>query len=56
MTNDFFTKGRHTREELERLEKYKKNHPDDSHDPTDFEMFCDEVPGQLSVSYMRIDI
>ena len=37
-------KRRHTQEELERLEKYKKNHPEDSHDPTDFEMFCDEVP------------
>ncbi len=37
-------KRRHTQEELERLEKYKSNHPEDLHDPTDFEMFCDEQP------------
>ena len=35
---------RHTADELESLERYHKEHPDDHHDPTAFEMYCDEYP------------
>jgi ribosome-associated translation inhibitor RaiA len=35
---------RHVEDELGHLEKYQANHPDENHDPTAFEMFCDENP------------
>lgn len=35
---------RHAEQELEQLEKYKKNHPEDHHDPSPLELFCDENP------------
>ena len=35
---------RHIEDELEHLEKYQANHPDENLDPTPFEMFCDEHP------------
>lgn len=35
---------RHIESELESLEKYKQNHPNDDHDPTPFELYCDENP------------
>ena len=35
---------RHIEDELDRLERYQVNHPDENHDPTAFEMFCDENP------------
>tara|TARA_A100001201_G_scaffold34752_1_gene36997 strand:+ start:10145 stop:10357 length:213 start_codon:yes stop_codon:yes gene_type:complete len=35
---------RHTADELKHLERYQKEHPDDHHDPTAFEMYCDENP------------
>ena len=35
---------RHTEEELEALEAYKINHPDDDHDPTPLELYCDTHP------------
>jgi hypothetical protein len=35
---------RHIEDELGHLEKYQANHPDEKHDPTAFEMFCDENP------------
>ena len=38
---------RHAEEELEQLEKYQAKHPDDNHDPTPFELFCDEHPDAL---------
>jgi hypothetical protein len=38
---------RHTEEELEALKAYKANHPDDSHDPTAFELYCDANPDAL---------
>jgi|TARA_R100000030_G_scaffold2820_3_gene2209 hypothetical protein len=42
-------KRRHTKDELEHLERYAKEHAKDiaagdHHDPTAFEMFCDENP------------
>jgi hypothetical protein len=35
---------RHTEEELEALKLYKVNHPDDDHDPTPLELYCDTHP------------
>jgi hypothetical protein len=35
---------RHTEEELEALRAYKVNHPNDSHDPTSLELYCDTHP------------
>ncbi len=35
---------RHLEGELDSLEKYKVNHPDDDHDPTGLELYCDENP------------
>jgi hypothetical protein len=35
---------RHTEEELEALELYKQNHPEDTHDPTPLELYCDAHP------------
>ena len=37
-------KVRHLRDELYQLETYQKNHPDDHHDPTSLELFCDTHP------------
>ena len=38
---------RHVQTELSDLEKYQKNHPEDDHDPTPLELFCDENPNAL---------
>ena len=38
---------RHTEEELESLKLYKTNHPNDDHDPTSFELYCDANPSSL---------
>ena len=38
---------RHTAEELEALKLYKENHPEDSHDPTPLELYCDSHPDAL---------
>jgi hypothetical protein len=38
---------RHTVEELEALETYKERHPEDSHDPTPLELYCDSHPDAL---------
>jgi hypothetical protein len=38
---------RHTEEELEALETYKANHPDDDHDPTPLELYCELNPEAL---------
>jgi hypothetical protein len=38
---------RHTQEELEALEAYKINHPEDDHDPTPLELYCDLNPEAL---------
>lgn len=35
---------RHVESELEQLELYYKNHPEDDHDPSSLELFCDEHP------------
>jgi hypothetical protein len=38
---------RHLEDELDHLKKYQSNHPDTDHDPTSFEMYCDENPDAL---------
>jgi hypothetical protein len=35
---------RHTEEELEALKVYKENHPNETHDPTPLELYCDMNP------------
>jgi uncharacterized protein YlxP (DUF503 family) len=35
---------RHVEEELDSLEKYHANHPEDEHDPSSLELFCDQNP------------
>jgi hypothetical protein len=37
-------KVRHLEDELKGLEEYKAHHPEDSHDPTPLEVFCDMNP------------
>jgi hypothetical protein len=38
---------RHVEEELDALEKYKERHPEDDHDPTPLELYCDANPNAL---------
>jgi len=38
---------RHSQSELESLELYKENHPNDDHDPTPLELYCNENPDAL---------
>jgi len=35
---------RHIENELDSLEKYQTNHPDEDYDPTPLELYCDEHP------------
>ena len=35
---------RHLEDELDALEKYQVNHPDEDHDPNSLELFCDSHP------------
>jgi hypothetical protein len=38
---------RHIEGELQELEQYHENHPNDSHDPTPLELYCDANPNAL---------
>lgn len=38
---------RHTEEELASLERYAERHPNDDHDPTPLELYCDDNPNAL---------
>lgn len=38
---------RHTEEELASLQRYAERHPEDQHDPTALELYCDEYPEAL---------
>ena len=42
---------RHTAEELEALQVYKQHHPEDSHDPTPLELYCDSHPDALECRF-----
>jgi hypothetical protein len=35
---------RHIEDELDALEQYQVNHPDEDHDPNPLELFCDSHP------------
>lgn len=35
---------RHLENELTDLQSYQKNHPNDDHDPTSLEVYCDKNP------------
>ncbi|MEB3266497.1 MAG: CP12 domain-containing protein [Cyanobacteriota bacterium] len=37
-------KVRHLEEEIKGLQEYKDHHPEDSHDPTPLEVYCDLNP------------
>ena len=39
-------KARHLEEELHSLEEYKEHHPEDKHDPTALELFCEANPDE----------
>jgi hypothetical protein len=38
---------RHLEDELGSLQNYQTNHPNDDHDPTALELYCDENPEAL---------
>jgi len=38
---------RHTQDELQELEAYAERHPEDHHDPTSLELYCDTHPDAL---------
>jgi len=38
---------RHIEDELVSLEKYHEEHPNDSHDPTSLELYCNDNPDAL---------
>jgi hypothetical protein len=38
---------RHLSDELNALEQYQVNHPDEDHDPTPLELYCDSHPDAL---------
>lgn len=38
---------RHLESEVDSLKKYQTKHPDDQHDPSPLELFCDENPNAL---------
>ena len=35
---------RHIEHQLDQLERYQKEHPEDHHDPTDLELWCEDFP------------
>jgi hypothetical protein len=35
---------RHAEEELEQLKRYHERHPEDNHDPSPLELYCDDNP------------
>ena len=38
---------RHIEDELEQLEAYAERHPEDHHEPTPLELYCDSNPSAL---------
>jgi len=38
---------RHAEEELDSLERYHSKHPEDDHDPSPLELYCDDHPEAL---------
>ena len=44
-------KVRHLEDELKDLQEYKAHHPEDKHDPTPLEVFCDLNPEKVIEDY-----
>lgn len=38
---------RHVEEELDSLERYHARHPEDEHDPSPLELYCDDNPDAI---------
>ena len=38
---------RHTEEELASLQRYAERHPEDEHDPSPLELYCDDNPDAI---------
>lgn len=45
---------RHIKFELESLKKYRKEHPEDTHDPTALELYCNENPNALECKIYEV--
>ena len=48
-------KQRHLTEELKSLEEYKEHNPEDKHDPTSLELYCDANPDADECRFTTID-
>ena len=46
---------RHIEHQLDQLERYQKEHPEDHHDPTDLELWCEDFPKQTNVVFTKIE-
>lgn len=42
---------RHTEEELESLERWVQTHPEDNHDPSPLELYCNDNPNALECRF-----
>jgi hypothetical protein len=45
---------RHIESELESLEKYRKDHPEDNHNPTYLELYCNDNPDALECKIYEV--
>lgn len=45
---------RHIESELESLEKYRKDHPEDTHNPTHLELYCNDNPDALECKIYEV--
>jgi len=45
---------RHVEDELEQLEAYHARHPEDEHDPTSLELFCDGHPDAVECKQYEV--
>lgn len=45
---------RHLENELKDLEKYQTNHPNDVHDPTPLELYCDAHPDAIECKVYEV--
>jgi hypothetical protein len=45
---------RHLESELESLEKYRKDHPEDTHNPTNLELYCNDNPDALECKIYEV--
>lgn len=45
---------RHIEDELESLENYQTNHPNNDHDPTPLELYCDAHPDAIECKIYEV--